>query len=143
MKLKIESVDNKAMVEKGFDIPQTVSEKDFWTLYCKLVSLTKVPLSDTEIKMLVFIFLDDPNESLFNIVHYKDLMSMLECSQNVFFKYKRKLIADGFLVPEDEDFPHKNVMLNNQLSRLQKKVKELVRTNNLKSIQLNFNLQIK
>jgi hypothetical protein len=143
MKLKIESIDNKAMIEKGFDIPQIISEKDFWTLYCRLINLTKNELSETEINMLVFIFLDDPNESLFNTVHYKDLMNMLDCSQNTFFKYKRKLIADGFLVPEDDEFPHKNVMLNNQLSRFQKKVKELVRTNNLKSIQLNFNLQIK
>ena len=143
MKLRIESLDKKVLVEKEYDTPELITEREYWNLYCGLISLTKTPLSDLEIKMLVFIFLEDPNESVFNVFNCDDLMNIIGCSRDRIFKIKKSLLTKGFLVPEDDEFPTKDVMLNNQLSRLQKKVKELKEKKNLKNIQLNFNLQLK
>lgn len=139
MKIKIETKDNRLIKEKDYDLCADYKEFDFWTLYCKLYSATQIEISIPTISMLAHILTHEPNRSMFADYSDKELSRKLSMSRTQRFKLRTELISKGILI--NEDIPNE-YLLNRQFTALQIKVKQLVKENNLKSIQLNFNCSI-
>jgi hypothetical protein len=139
MKIKIETKDNKLFKEKEYDSCAEYKELEFWNLYCKLYSVTNTELKYSTISLLAHILTHDPNRSLFADYSDKELGSIFNTSRVQLFRMRTELIEKGILISEDIN---REYMLNKQFSSLQKRVKQLVETGNLSSIQLNFNCNI-